>query len=91
MLADPTRVFRLAEPVTEHQRRFIAPDQRDQRGRIEKFFLHEIAEIIGNPVLITRNNRRMPRNERQRNTAKQRHDRKPVRQRADHCRFGNSL
>ena len=91
MLADPPRVFRLAEPVTEHQRRFVAADQRHQRRCIKKFFLHEIAEIIGYPVLIARDNRRMLRNERQRNAAKQRHYREPVRQRTDHRRFGNSL
>ena len=44
MLAHPPGVRRLAEPVAEHQGRFIATDERHQRGRIEKFFLHKLAD-----------------------------------------------
>ena len=44
---------------------------------------------FANPVFITRDNRRMTRNDRNRHAAKQRHHRKPVRQRADHRRFSN--
>ena len=91
MMAHSAGVFRLAEPVSEHQGRFIATDERHQRGRIEKFFLHEITKIIGDPVLIAGNNRRMSGDKRQRDTAKQSHHREPVGQRPDHRRFGDGF
>ena len=91
MLADPPRVFRLAEPVTEHQRRFIAADQRHQRLGIQKLLLHKLAEIVADPVFIARDNRRMARDKGNRHPAEQRNHGKPVCQRADHRRLGNGL
>ena len=91
MLTNAAGVFWLAKPVANQQRRFVTSNQCHQRLGIEKFFLHELAEIFANPVFITRDNRRMTRNDRNRHAAKQRHHRKPVRQRADHRRFSNRL
>ncbi|SSM31593.1 Uncharacterised protein [Klebsiella pneumoniae] len=91
VLADPSGVLRLAEPVAEHQGWLIAADQRDQRRGIKELFLDKAAEVVGDAVFIARNNRRMAGDKGQRNTAKQSHDRKPVGQRPDHRRFGNSF
>ena len=91
MLTNAAGVLRLTKPVANQQRRFVTSNQCHQRLGIEKFFLHELTEIFANPVFITRDNRRMTRNDRNRHAAKQRHHRKPVRQRADHRRFSNRL
>ena len=91
MLTNAAGVFWLTKPVANQQRRFVTSNQCHQRLGIEKFFLHELTEIFANPVFITRDNRRMTRNDRNRHAAKQRHHRKPVRQRADHRRFSNRL
>ena len=89
MLANTLGVFRLAEPVADQQRRFMAADQRDQRLGIEKFFLHKLTEVFADPILIARDNRRVLRDKRDRHPAKKRHHGKPVRQRAHHRRFGD--
>ncbi len=88
---DTLGIVGLAEPGANHLRRFIAADQRHQRLGIEKLLLHELAEIIANPVFIARDNRRMARDKRNGHPAKQRDDRKPVCQRANHRRLGNGL
>ena len=58
----------------------------DAVGR-EKLPLNEVAEVVGNPVLVLRNDRSMRQWDAERMT-KQRADGEPVCQRADHCRFG---
>mgnify|MGYP006981060566 CR=1 FL=1 len=60
VLPDALGVIRLAEPVADEQRRFVLADERHQRLGIKEFFLHELAEIVANPVFIARDNRRMP-------------------------------
>jgi len=91
VLPDALGVIRLAEPVADKQSRFMFANQRHQRLGIQKFLLHEPAEIVANPVFITRDNRRMTRNKRDRHPTKQGHHGKPVSESTDHRRFGNGL
>ena len=69
----------------------MAADQRNQGLGVEEFLLHKLPQILADAVLITGNNRRVPRNERERDAAKQRHHREPVRQGTDHRRLGNGF
>ena len=89
MLANSLGVFRLAEPVTDQQRRFMAADQGDQGLGVEKFFLHKLTKVLPDPILIAWDNRRMLRDKRDWYPSKKRHHGEPVRQRADHRRFGD--
>ena len=89
MLADALGVFRLAEPVADQQRRFMAADQGYQRLGIEEFLLYKLTKIFADPILIARDNSRVLRDKRDRHPAKKRHHGKPVRQRAHHRRFGD--
>ena len=91
MQPDALGVVGLAEPGANHLCGLIAADQRHQRLGIQKLLLHELAEIVANPVFIARDDRRMARDKGNGHPAEKRDHRKPVRQRADHRRLGNGL
>ena len=61
MQPDALGVVGLAEPCANHLCGLIAADQRHQRLGIQKLLLHELAEIVANPVFIARDDRRMAR------------------------------
>ena len=91
VLADTTGVIRLAEPDTNHLRWLMTVNECHQRLGVEKFFLHELAEVVANAIFIAWDNGRVAGDKRNRDTAKERHHGEPVCQRADHCRLGNRL
>lgn len=90
MLTNAAGVFWLAKPVANQQRRFVASNQCHQGLSIKKFSctnwprFSPIRSLLRGIIAVWRNDRN-------RHAAKQRHHRKPVRQRADHRRFSNRL
>ncbi|KOS84886.1 hypothetical protein DM53_2539 [Burkholderia mallei] len=89
--AQHVRVARRREPLREPGGRIVPLDQRDDRRRIEKLLVHERGEIVGDLVLVLRNDLRVPRHERNRHAAKQRDHREPVGERAHHRRLRHRL
>jgi hypothetical protein len=72
-------------------RRVVFLDQADQRRYVQKLVLHEHREVVGDLVLVLRNDRGVRGDDWNRHAAKQRDHGEPVGQRADHGGLGYRL
>ena len=79
--------LRRTQVLANPARRIQRLDTRQQHRLVEKLVAHELRQVVGNALLVARNDGRV-RNRNAHGMAEQRRDGKPVRQRSHGCRFG---